>query len=57
MQYKHVVRSVQCSMCNMKCTCSYAGAIAVAGAVTLGSMQGAVCYLLKMKIYQLKVKE
>ena len=33
MHYKHVVCSVQCSICSMKCTCSDSGAFAGAGEV------------------------
>ena len=44
MQYKHVVCSVQSSMCIIKCTCSDSRAFADAGAVR--NVHCAVCTVL-----------
>ena len=42
MQYKHVVCTVQCLVCSMKCTCKGAGACACAGAGAVSTVQFSV---------------
>ena len=53
-QYKHVVCSVQCSICGIKCTCLDLGAFAGAGAVR--NVHCAVCSALPAKIEDLAVE-